>query len=87
MSLVATFERSTLPAAKFCSARGLTLATFRWWRSELRRGGAPVAAMEPVRLLSVDVAEARPRPVTHPDGYPVTIHDAVVKARRRGATG
>jgi SAM-dependent methyltransferase len=31
----------------------------------------------------VEVAEARPRPGTHPDGRAVTLHDAVVRARRR----
>ena len=39
--------------------RGLTLATFRWWRSELRRGGAEATAAEPVRLLAVEVADPR----------------------------
>jgi hypothetical protein len=29
-------------------------------------------------------AEARPRPGTHPDGHPVTLHDTVLRARRRG---
>ena len=56
VSLMATFEGSNLSAAKFCAVRGLTLATFRWWRSQLRRGGM-TAALEPVRLLAVDVAE------------------------------
>jgi SAM-dependent methyltransferase len=31
----------------------------------------------------VEVAEARPRPATHPDGRSMTLHDAVVRARRR----
>lgn len=59
VSLVAMFERSALSAARFCAVRGLTLATFRWWRSELRRGGALATAAEPVRLLAVEVAEPR----------------------------
>ena len=32
----------------------------------------------------VVTAEARPRPGTHPDGHPVTLHDTVLHARRRG---
>lgn len=56
---MATFERSTLSAGRFCAVRGLTLATFRWWRSELRRGGAEATAAEPVRLLAVEVADPR----------------------------
>jgi hypothetical protein len=35
-------------------------------------------------VWDVEVAEARPRPGTHPDGRAVTLHDAVVRARRRG---
>lgn len=31
---------------------------------------------------TVEVAEARPRPATDPDGHTVTIHDAVIRARR-----
>ncbi len=31
----------------------------------------------------VVVAEARPRAATHPDGHPITVHDAVLNARRR----
>ncbi|WP_344017527.1 FAD-dependent oxidoreductase [Pseudonocardia kongjuensis] len=31
----------------------------------------------------VQAADARPHPVTHPDGYEVIAHDAVVRARRR----
>jgi SAM-dependent methyltransferase len=46
------------------------------------------AAPEIARLLDpgawdVEVAEARPRPGTHPHGHAVTVHDAVVRARRR----
>ena len=45
-------------------------------------------ASEIARLLDrgawdVEVAEARSRPGTHPDGGAVTLHDAVVRARRR----
>jgi SAM-dependent methyltransferase len=32
----------------------------------------------------VVTAEARPRPGHHPDDHPVTLHDAVLRARRRG---
>jgi SAM-dependent methyltransferase len=35
-------------------------------------------------VWDVEVAEARPRPGTDPDGREVTLHDAVVRARRRG---
>ncbi len=42
-----------------------------------------VATTLPADGWEVLVAEARPRPATHPDGHPVTIHDAVTKARRR----
>ncbi|MEY2532357.1 MAG: hypothetical protein QOF29_267 [bacterium] len=35
-------------------------------------------------VWDVEVAEARPRPGTHRDGRAVTLHDAVVRARRRG---
>ena len=31
----------------------------------------------------VVTAEARPRPGHHPDGHPVTLHDTVLRARRR----
>ena len=46
------------------------------------------AVPEIVQLLDravwdVEVAEARPRPATDPDGRAVTLHDAVVRARRR----
>ena len=46
------------------------------------------AVSEITRLLDrdawdVEVAEARPRPGTHPDGGAVTHHDAVLRARRR----
>jgi SAM-dependent methyltransferase len=34
-------------------------------------------------VWDVEVAETRPRPGTHPDGRAVTLHDAVVRARRR----
>jgi len=32
-------------------------------------------------------AEARPRPGRHPDGHPVTLHDTVLRARRRDGRG
>jgi hypothetical protein len=32
---------------------------------------------------TIEIAEARPRQATDPDGRQVTIHDAVVRARRR----
>jgi SAM-dependent methyltransferase len=32
----------------------------------------------------VVTAEARPRPGHHPDAHPVTLHDTVLRARRRG---
>jgi ornithine--oxo-acid transaminase len=34
----------------------------------------------------VVTAEARPRPGHHPDGHPVTLHDTVLRARRRKET-
>lgn len=36
---------------------------------------------------TVVVAEARPRAATHPDGTEVTVHDAVMHARRDGTGG
>ena len=54
-AVVFTYDRSSQSAEAFCTARGLTLATFRWWRSRLRRGAGSVAAIEPVRMLSVEV--------------------------------
>jgi hypothetical protein len=53
------FDRSNQSTATFCATRGLTLATFRWWRSQLRRGGASVTAIAPVRMLSVEVSGAQ----------------------------
>ena len=35
----------------------------------------------------VVTAEARPRPGRHPDGHPVTLHDTVLRARRREDRG
>ena len=34
-------------------------------------------------VWEVVTAEARPRPGHHPDGHPVTLHDTVLRARRR----
>ncbi len=58
-ALMFAFGRSNQSTAAFCEARGLTLATFRWWRSQLRRGGASATAIEPVRMLSVEVSGAQ----------------------------
>ncbi|MFL6053491.1 MAG: class I SAM-dependent methyltransferase [Actinoallomurus sp.] len=40
------------------------------------------AGLDPDRW-DVVVADARPRPATDPDGHEVTVHDAVLRARRR----
>lgn len=40
------------------------------------------ADLDPARW-EVLVAQARPHPATHPDGHTVTVHDSVVRARRR----
>ena len=42
----------------------------------------PAADLEP-RRWEVLVAEARPRPATDPQGRTITIHDAVLRARRK----
>jgi len=36
---------------------------------------------------TIVVAEARPRPTTDPEGREITIHDAVLRARRNPAQG
>jgi hypothetical protein len=36
---------------------------------------------------TVEVSEARPRPATTPEGAEVTVHDSVLVATRRAATG
>lgn len=41
-----------------------------------------VAALDPA-AWDIEVAAAPARPATDPDGQPITIHDAVVRARRR----
>ena len=58
-ALMFAFGRSNQSTAAFCAARGLTLVTFRWWRSQLRRGGVSAGAIEPVRMLSVEVSGAQ----------------------------
>ena len=51
---------------------------------ELARGLALRAGEITLKYFGeVLVADARPRPVTLPDGSTVTGHDAVVRARRR----
>lgn len=44
---------------------------------------ADVAAGLDEDLWSLDVVEVRPRAWTDPDGHPRTVHDAVLRARRR----
>ena len=61
-TLMLTFGRSNQSAPAFCATRGLTLATFRWWRSQLRRNGGSAGAIEPVRMLSVEVTGSRRQP-------------------------
>ena len=50
---------------------------------ELLAAAAEIAQLLDRDVWDVEVAEARPRPGTHPDGRTVTLHDAVVRARRR----
>jgi hypothetical protein len=68
LALSLAYERSSQSGPVFCARHGLTLATFRWWRSQLRRDGVPALVTEPVRMLSVDVVgDPRPqRPVEAP---------------------
>jgi ABC-type Fe2+-enterobactin transport system substrate-binding protein len=65
LALSLAYERTSQSGPVFCARHGLTLATFRWWRSQLRRDGVPALATEPVRMLSVDVTGAQ-RPVEAP---------------------
>jgi SAM-dependent methyltransferase len=44
---------------------------------------ADIAACLPASDWVIEVAAARPRSVTDPDGQPVTVHDSVVRATRR----
>jgi SAM-dependent methyltransferase len=50
---------------------------------ELMATAPEIAALLDPGAWEVEVAEARPRPGTDPDGQAVTHHDAVVRARRR----
>ena len=50
---------------------------------ELLAAASEIAQLLDRDVWDVEVAEARPRPGTHPDGRTVTLHDAVVRARRR----
>ena len=52
-------------------------------RPELMASASEIAQLLDRDAWDVEVAEARPRPGTHPDGHAVTRHDAVVRARRR----
>jgi len=42
------------------------------------------ALLEGPGLWDIVTADARPRPEHHPGGHPVTLHDTVLRARRRG---
>jgi len=77
-ALVLAFDRTSQTAAVFCAARGVTLSTFRWWRSQLRKADEVVGGSvgEPVRLLAIDVAG----PVRTPTG-PVVIAFAGLEIR------
>jgi len=50
---------------------------------ELMPEASEIAQLLDRDVWDVEVAEARPRPGTNPDGGTVTHHDAVVRARRR----
>ena len=52
-------------------------------RTELQPTVSEIAELLDPDAWDVEVAEARPRPGTHPDGRAITLHDAVVRARRR----
>jgi SAM-dependent methyltransferase len=52
-------------------------------RRELMAVAPEVARLLDPGAWEVEVAEARPRPHTHSDGRAVTVHDAVLRARRR----
>jgi hypothetical protein len=75
LTLVVAFERSGQSAAAFCASRGLTLSTFRWRYSQLRRGAASAAKPDGMRLLAVEVAGARPT------GAPVVIAFSGIEVR------
>ena len=51
--------------------------------AELLPAASAIAQLLDREAWDVEVAEARPRPGTHPDGRAVTLHDAVLRARRR----
>lgn len=56
-SLVATFEKTSLPVERFCASRGIAPPTLRWWRWQLRDTAERRRRTDAVRLLSVDVAD------------------------------
>ncbi|HEX6521733.1 MAG TPA: FAD-dependent oxidoreductase [Streptosporangiaceae bacterium] len=68
--LVTGHDRSDLAT----TMRRPALAEFGWTADEV--------AAELGEGWTIEVAEARPRPATDPDGREVTIHDAVLRARR-----
>jgi hypothetical protein len=69
-AIVAAFEGSGEPAAKFCARRGIRVGTLKWWRWRVRGrrcGATALARSNDVRLVPVDVvglSAARPSAVT-----------------------
>lgn len=58
LALMLVYERANQSAPVFCAKHGVRLTTFRWWRSQLRRDAGRGRAIEPVRMLSVEVTKA-----------------------------
>jgi hypothetical protein len=56
-ALVASFERTSQPAGRFCESRGINPRTFAWWRWQLRNAARQRHGDHAVKLLPVHVAE------------------------------
>lgn len=56
-AIVEEFAHTGQSVARFCAKRGLGVATFRWWRTQLRDQPGDMQAQSLVRLLPVDLVE------------------------------
>lgn len=65
-TLMRAFSHSGMTRTQFCEHHGLSLGTFAWWRSHLRRGSTAVSAATtaPASALFVELAQAEQPIVT-----------------------